>query len=62
MWLLPCRGMADEGMWLLPLLKEQNLAAMQRAGLQMDIDSVYSADGVSLKDGVVLLAEDVPAS
>ena len=46
--------MADEGMWLLPLLKEQNLAAMQRAGLQMDIDSVYSADGVSLKDGVVL--------
>ena len=54
LWLLPFRGMADEGMWLLPLLKEQNLAAMQRAGLQIDIDSVYNADGVSLKDGVVL--------
>lgn len=50
---LPHPVAADEGMWLLPLLKQQNGVAMQAAGLEIDIDSVYSTDGVSLKDGVV---------
>lgn len=50
--LLPAK--ADEGMWLLPLLKQQNSAQLKEAGLLMEVDSVYTPDGVSLKDAVVI--------
>lgn len=44
---------ADEGMWMLTDLKEQNAAAMRELGLEIPIDAVYSPDGVSIKDAIV---------
>ena len=42
---------ADEGMWLLQLMQEQNLADRMKAqGLKMDIDDIYSPNHVALKD------------
>ncbi len=46
--------LADEGMWLLPMLKEQNAQQLKDAGLLMDVEDVYSEDGVSMKDAVVI--------
>ena len=45
---------ADEGMWLLPLLKQQNMEQLKAAGLNLDIDDIYNPDGISLKDAVVI--------
>ena len=45
---------ADEGMWLLPLLKQQNAEQLKAAGLSLDNDDIYNPDGVSLKDAVVI--------
>lgn len=44
---------ADEGMWLLPDLKTQNVATMLELGLEIPIDSVYSETGISVKDAIV---------
>ena len=44
---------ADEGMWMLIDLKEQNAAVMRELGLEIPIEQVYSPDGISLKDAVV---------
>lgn len=44
---------ADEGMWMLTDLKQQNAAVMQDLGLDITIDKVYSPDNISLKDAVV---------
>ena len=51
--LLPLSAFADEGMWMLIDLKEQNSAAMRELGLEIPIDEVYSPDGISIKDAVV---------
>lgn len=50
--LLPIK--ADEGMWLLPLIKQQKFADMQRLGLKLDAVDIYNPDSASLKDGVVI--------
>ena len=44
---------ADEGMWMLTDLKQQNAAVMQDLGLDISIDQVYCPDNISLKDAVV---------
>ena len=44
---------ADEGMWMLPDLKTQNEIAMRELGLEIPIEEVYNANGLSLKDAVV---------
>lgn len=44
--------MADEGMWLLPLLEELNMTDMQKIGLRLDADDIFNTDSVSLKDAV----------
>ncbi|HOF15534.1 MAG TPA: S46 family peptidase [Bacteroidales bacterium] len=44
---------ADEGMWLLALLKEQNIAEMQRKGLKLSAEQIYSINNSSLKDAVI---------
>lgn len=44
---------ADEGMWMLTDLKQQNAAAMMELGLQIPVESIYNPDSVSLKDAVV---------
>ena len=44
---------ADEGMWLLQLMQEQNLAERMKAqGLKMDINDIYNPNQVALKDAV----------
>ncbi len=44
---------ADEGMWLLQMMQEQNLADRMKAqGLKMNIDQIYNPNAVSLKDAV----------
>lgn len=44
---------ADEGMWMLHLLKQQKLSEMQKMGLQLEDYDIYNPDGSSIKDAVV---------
>ena len=44
---------ADEGMWMLHLLKQQKLAEMQAMGLMLEDTDIYDPSGSSLKDAVV---------
>ncbi|MGL5318854.1 MAG: S46 family peptidase [Bacteroidales bacterium] len=46
--------MADEGMWLLPLIKQQKFDEMKKLGLKLDAVDIYNPDSASLKDGVVI--------
>ncbi|MBC8083172.1 MAG: S46 family peptidase, partial [Hymenobacter sp.] len=48
---LPAR--ADEGLWLPLLLKQLNEADMQKKGLRLTADQIYSVNQGSLKDAVV---------
>ena len=44
---------ADEGMWLLQLMRQQNLKSqMKKAGLKISVDKIYSPDAPSLKDAI----------
>lgn len=44
---------ADEGMWLLQMMKEQHsIELMKKAGLQLEETDLYNPDGVSIKDAV----------
>lgn len=43
---------ADEGMWLLSLLK-QNADKMQELGLRLSVDDIYSTDKPAIKDAIV---------
>ncbi len=44
---------ADEGMWLLQLMKQQNsIELMKKQGLMLEADDLYNPNGVSLKDAV----------
>ncbi len=45
---------ADEGMWI-PLLLGKNYAEMQRLGLKLTPEQLYSMNNSSLKDAIVLL-------
>ncbi len=45
---------ADEGMWLLPLLQQQNSAKLKELGLKLDVTDIYNPDSTSLKDAVVI--------
>ncbi|MDR1743348.1 MAG: S46 family peptidase [Dysgonamonadaceae bacterium] len=44
---------ADEGMWMLQLLKHQKYADMKALGLKLQDYDIYNPDGSSLKDAVV---------
>src|SRR5690554_3533267 len=44
---------ADEGMWMINLLKQQKLSEMHKMGLQLEDYDIYNPDGSSLKDAVV---------
>ena len=51
--LIAPQTMADEGMWLLQLMRQQNLKdKMAEAGLQISVDEIYSPDAPSLKDAI----------
>lgn len=50
----PASLRADEGMWLLPLLKKQNAKTMREMGLKLSVDEIYSPSSPSLKDAIVI--------
>nr|MDA3853063.1 S46 family peptidase [Bacteroidales bacterium] len=45
---------ADEGMWLLPLLKQLNETDMQDLGLELSAEDIYSVNHNSLKDAIMI--------
>lgn len=49
---LPLISRADEGMWL-PLLIQKNYAEMQRLGIKLTPEDIYSVNKSSLKDAIV---------
>jgi len=48
-------AVADEGMWLPSLINKLNIADMQKMGLQLSAEDIYSINNSSLKDAVVAL-------
>ncbi len=48
-------ALADEGMWLPSLIYKLNIAEMQKMGLELSADDIYSINNSSLKDAVVAL-------
>ena len=44
---------ADEGMWLLPLLKQLNGKDLKAAGCKLTPEEIYSINKTSLKDAIV---------
>jgi hypothetical protein len=49
---------ADEGMWLPMLIQRLNYTDMQKLGLQLTPEEIYSVNHSSLKDAIVGLADD----
>ncbi len=47
------RAKADEGMWLPMLVKRLNYVDMQKAGLKLTPEEIYSVNNASLKDAIV---------
>jgi hypothetical protein len=45
---------ADEGMWLLTLLKELNINKMNEMGCKLSAEDIYSINKASLKDAIVI--------
>ncbi|MFT2010056.1 S46 family peptidase [Pontibacter sp. 13R65] len=50
---LPFGARADEGMWLPLLIKRLNHTDMQKQGLQLTAEEIYSVNNSSLKDAIV---------
>ena len=48
-------ALADEGMWLPSLIHKLNIADMQKMGLELSAEDIYSINNSSLKDAVVAL-------
>lgn len=46
-------AMADEGMWMLPLLKQMNGKALKEAGCELTPSQIYSINNSSLKSSIV---------
>lgn len=54
-WIITPSLHADEGMWLLPLVKQQNYAKMKAMGLKLSPEQLYNTNGdPMLMDAVVL--------
>ena len=49
---------ADEGMWLLSLLKKQNIEKMQEMGCKLSAEDIYDINKACLKDAIVGLAHE----
>ncbi|MCX4301592.1 MAG: S46 family peptidase [Alistipes sp.] len=45
---------ADEGMWLLPYLQKMNIRQMKAHGCKLSAEEIYSLNGTSLKDAIVI--------
>lgn len=48
---------ADEGMWLLSLLKQQNVEKMQQLGFKLSAEDIYSVNKPGIKDAIVGLGD-----
>ena len=46
-------AIADEGMWLLPLIQKLNADALKKAGLKISPEDIYSINKSSLKDAIL---------
>ena len=46
-------ALADEGMWLLPLLNQMNKKDLWAAGCQLTPEEIYNVNKTSLKDAIV---------
>lgn len=44
---------ADEGMWLLSKLKQQNIEEMQKMGFKLSAEDIYSVNQPGIKDAIV---------
>ncbi len=51
--LTPSFLMADEGMWFLMHIQRLNQRDMQKIGLQLTAEEIYSINNSSLKDAIV---------
>ncbi len=49
----PVASLADEGMWLPMLIKRLNERDMQKLGLQLTAEELYSVNNSSLKDAII---------
>lgn len=49
---------ADEGMWLLSKLKEQNIGEMQKMGFKLTAEDIYSVNQPGIKDAIVGLGRE----
>lgn len=49
---------ADEGMWLLSKLKQQNIDEMQKLGFKLSADDIYSINQPGIKDAIVGLGRE----
>ena len=47
-------AIADEGMWLLPLLRQQKFPEMQALGLKLQDYDIYNPDSSSINDAIVI--------
>ena len=45
---------ADEGMWILPLIQKLNIETMQKMGLKLTAEDIYSVNNSSMKDAIVI--------
>ncbi len=48
------KAAADEGMWLLPYLSKLNIKDMKAKGLKLSAEDIYSVNGNSLKDAIII--------
>ncbi|MBQ9185428.1 MAG: S46 family peptidase [Bacteroidales bacterium] len=46
-------AIADEGMWMLPLLQKMNIKTMKSMGCKLSAEDIYSINHSSLKDAIV---------
>ncbi len=52
--IIPFKAIADEGMWLLPLLEKMNIKDMKAAGLKLSAKDIYDINHSSLKDAIMI--------
>ena len=53
LFVFPQNISADEGMWLPMFIKRLNMADMQKRGLQLTAEEIYSVNKSSLKDAII---------
>ena len=51
--LVSLSALADEGMWMLPLLQKMNIKDMKEMGCKLSASDIYKVNGSSLKDAIV---------